>query len=61
MQGVPRFVAGLQQLIEDDNLRVQLGQRGRQWVGSTHNGVQFLRAFDAISAGAGLRRARILL
>lgn len=61
MQGVPRFVAGLQQLIEDDNLRVQLGQRGRQWVGSTHNGVQFLRAFDALSVGMGLHRAEMLV
>jgi len=61
MQGIPWFVSGLQQLIEDNNLRVQLGQRGRQWVGRTHNGVQFLRAFDAISAGAGLRRAQTLL
>ncbi len=60
-QGIPQFLAGLQQLIEDNNLRVQLGQQGRQWVESTHNGVQFLRAFDAISAGAGLRRAQILL
>jgi len=61
MQGIPWFVSGLQQLIEDNDLRAQLGQRGRQWVGSTHNGVQFFRAFDAISGGAGLSRAQILL
>jgi glycosyltransferase involved in cell wall biosynthesis len=56
MAGLPSFAAGLRQLIESDDLRTELGRRGRRWVESTHNSAKFLEAFDAICAGLGRQR-----
>ena len=60
MESLPRFVSGLRQLLENRSWRTQLGQQGRAWVERTHNGANFLHAFDALCACAGLDRlARI--
>jgi glycosyltransferase involved in cell wall biosynthesis len=56
MAGLPRFAAGLRQLIEREDLRAELGQRGRRWVETTHNSAKFLAAFDAICAKLRLQR-----
>jgi glycosyltransferase involved in cell wall biosynthesis len=56
MDGIPRFESGLQQLLDNRNLRIRLGQQGREWVQRTHNGTNFLRAFNSLCVSAGLRR-----
>lgn len=53
LDGLPRFAAALSRLLEDGELRRRLGREGRRWVAETHNGPQFLRAFEHLCVKAG--------
>lgn len=48
MEGLPHFIEGLRQLLNDDELRTRLGREGRQWVMNTHNQTAFLQAFKTL-------------
>lgn len=60
LSGLPRFVSGLKQLLDNDDFRTQLGQEGRRWVERTHNATTFLSAFDTLCARAGIYRQSLI-
>lgn len=56
MDSLPHFASALYELLEDPILRYRLGREGRDWVEKTHNGTNFLTAFDALCSEVGLCR-----
>jgi glycosyltransferase involved in cell wall biosynthesis len=56
MDGINAFRQGLQALLDDPNLRHELGENGRAWVQSTHSREAFLAAFFRLCDRAGVNR-----
>lgn len=56
MDGMNAFRQGLQALLDDSNLRSELGGNGRAWVQSTHSVDAFLVAFFRLCDRAGVNR-----
>jgi glycosyltransferase involved in cell wall biosynthesis len=57
LEGLPQFVAGLERLLGDEELRLRLGREGRCWVRETHSRARFITAFRDLCARAGVARA----
>ena len=43
------FSAGIERLVDDDELRLDLGAAGREWVRATHTPERFLSAFASLA------------
>jgi glycosyltransferase involved in cell wall biosynthesis len=56
MQGLAAFRLGLQTLLDNRELRRDLGARGRTWIRSTHTRERFLECFWRLCERAGVRR-----
>lgn len=56
LRGLPAFADGLCRLLTNRVMRVELGRRGRLWVERTHNGENFLKAFDALYTKQSISR-----
>lgn len=54
LEGMPKFVEGLNRLLSDQTLRTHLGQEGRRWVMQTHSSSSFLAAFNNLCLKAGV-------
>ena len=52
LEGLPAFAAGLARLLDDRDLRMQLGQVGQQWARATHGRLRFLDTFRQLTASA---------
>ncbi|WP_299413479.1 glycosyltransferase family 4 protein [Acaryochloris sp. IP29b_bin.148] len=53
-EAVPRFVEGLQRLLDDKDLRNRLASQGKRWVKETHNRSQFIKSFQYLCQQAGV-------
>lgn len=53
-ESIPQFVAAISRLMEDEELRMKLGQSGQKWVESTHNLERFLAAFSILCQRVGV-------
>jgi glycosyltransferase involved in cell wall biosynthesis len=53
MEGLPAFIDGLNQLLNDPELRTRLGKAGREWVEQTHSQARFLAAFQDLCSKVG--------
>ncbi|MGH1351819.1 MAG: glycosyltransferase family 4 protein [Methyloligellaceae bacterium] len=54
-EAIPYFVKGLTQLLENENMRNELGKAGRKWVEEVHNEQTFFEAFRGISKTLGVK------
>ncbi len=53
-EAIPYFIKGLTQLLENENMREELGKAGRKWVEEVHNEQTFFKAFTDISKTLGV-------
>jgi glycosyltransferase involved in cell wall biosynthesis len=60
LEALPSFRAGLQKLLDDNELRSRLGRAGREWVQRTHTPELFYSAFRELCLEAGVRGAEDL-
>jgi glycosyltransferase involved in cell wall biosynthesis len=56
MESLDAFRAGLQTLLDDAELRAELGRKGREWVRTTHSLDGFLAAFERLVERGGVKR-----
>jgi glycosyltransferase involved in cell wall biosynthesis len=49
LDGLDALVAGVERLVEDRELRAQLGETGREWARATHTRESFLAAFAELA------------
>ncbi len=45
---IPYFIEGLNRLLTQHQWRIELGQKGKQWVTQTHNKEQFIASFNQL-------------
>lgn len=55
LEGMPKFIRGLNRLLKDQALRTHLGKEGRKWVEQTHNKTRFVEAFSSLCNDAGVK------
>lgn len=53
-EALPKFVEGLQRLLDDKNLRERLANQGKKWVKETHNKSQFIESFRYLCQQVGV-------
>lgn len=56
-EAIPKFVEGLQRLLDDDDLRKRLAKNGKDWVKSTHCKSRFLEGFEHLCGESGVLKA----
>jgi glycosyltransferase involved in cell wall biosynthesis len=54
IEALPALSVGMNRLLSDPGLRLQLGQAGRRWVRETHNWANFLASFRDLCARIGV-------
>jgi glycosyltransferase involved in cell wall biosynthesis len=52
LEGIDAFADAIQQLLDDEDLRLRLGHEGRTWVRATHTREHFVRTFGAPAAAS---------
>ncbi|WP_228060786.1 MULTISPECIES: glycosyltransferase [unclassified Coleofasciculus] len=54
MDGIPKFVEGLNRFLDDKELRTRLGKEGRKWVSENHNKSHFVKVFYELCGQVGV-------